>query len=70
LPFEPNLSEVPADVKKFTSKQILKTMIEHPGESRKVPTDEVIFLHYRSSKKGDAFVGVERSTSAATSPTK
>jgi REP element-mobilizing transposase RayT len=32
---ENNVSDVPGDFKKFTSKQILKTIIEHPGESRK-----------------------------------
>ena len=32
---ENNLSDMLGDFKKFTSKQITKSIIEHPGESRK-----------------------------------
>lgn len=32
---ENNLSDVLGDFKKFTSKQLTKSIIEHPGESRK-----------------------------------
>ena len=32
---ESNVSDVLGDFKKFTSKQILKAIIEHPGESRR-----------------------------------
>jgi REP element-mobilizing transposase RayT len=32
---ESNLSDVLGDFKKFTSKQVLKSIIEHPGESRR-----------------------------------
>ena len=32
---ESNVSDVSGDFKKFTGKQILKVIIEHPGESRR-----------------------------------
>ena len=32
---ENNISDVLGDFKKFTSKQLMKSIIEHPGESRK-----------------------------------
>ena len=32
---ENNVSDVPGDFKKFTSKQVTKAIVEHPGESRK-----------------------------------
>lgn len=30
-----NVSDVPGDFKEFTSKKLLKSILEHPGESRK-----------------------------------
>ena len=52
---ENNVSDVLGDFKKFTCKQLLKSIIEHPGESRKewmpdlsFPSDRVI----RAGRRG------------------